>query len=64
MLPAARDSTKIASPAFPRIAPVTETVRSPVPRFSARIPLVEPVTATAVIVMDDPSAVVFVAYIP
>ena len=55
---------KIASPAFPRITPVTETLRSPVPRFFARIALVEPVTALAVIVILDPLAVVLWAYIP
>ena len=55
---------KIASPPVPSIAPFAEIVRLPLPAFSARIPLAEPVTAFAVMVIVVPLATVFLASIP
>ena len=52
------------SPVFPSTTPLADIERVPVPTFSARIPLAEPVTAAAVIVNVVPLAVVFLAKIP
>ena len=54
----------IPSPLVPSIAPLADIVKSPVPAFSALIPLAEPVTWFAVIVIAVPLAVVFLAKIP
>ena len=55
---------KIPSPVAPVTAPRTSMVRFPVPAFSALIPLAEPVTALAVMVIDVATATVFLANIP
>ena len=58
------DFAKIASPPSPSTAPSAEIVRLPLPAFSARIPLAEPVTALADISINVPLAFVFLARIP
>ena len=64
MLPLFVDFANIASPDRPSTAPFAEMVKLPTPAFSARIPLAEPVTAFAVIVMVVPLIDVFLAKIP
>ena len=58
------DLANIASAVSPRMAPLAEIVKFPAPAFSARIPLADPVTALAVIVILVPLATVFLANIP
>ena len=54
----------MASPVVPCTVPLVSILRFPTPAFVAKIPLDEPVTALAVIVIVPPPAEVFTAFIP
>ena len=64
ILPAPELVATMASPLCPVIVPFVDMDVLPVPAFSTRIPLVDPVTAFAVMVIAVPLATVFLTNIP